>query len=138
MICTFRALAGLHANINNAQGYAHMSNEHTATPDVPGRLCCFACCRQPAESFKQKQTQTCTQRSYGTDVQKRASPWHGDRLPDGQLLLVAALLILEDPFIPSWGSEQGQIVLLVCVVPRGTLWRIVALHQAITCKKGHW
>lgn len=44
-------------------------------------------------------------------------PGMGTSFQLGQLLLIAALLKVKDPFISSWGSEQGHIPHLVCVVP---------------------
>lgn len=68
------------------------------------------------------------------------SPWHGHRLPDGELLVIAALLILEDTLIASGRPQQRHTALLVRAVPgnavlddNSTLWRVIAGHQAVTC-----
>ena len=82
-------------------------------------------------------------REASTGVQKGTLPWHGNWLPDRQLLLITALLILEDALVAPWGSQQGHTALLVCVVcghavlnDNSTLWGVVALHQAVTCIRG--
>ena len=53
---------------------------------------------------------------------RRPHPGMGTSFQMGGLLLIAALLILKDPFISSWGSDQGHIPLLVCVVPSHAVW----------------
>ena len=68
------------------------------------------------------------------------SPWHGHGLPDGELLVIAALLVLEDTLIASGRPQQRHTALLVRAVPgnavlddNSTLWRVIAGHQAVTC-----